>query len=87
MVTGVVKKFMAEKGFGFIAQNAGGQDVFFHFSKVQDMPKGDEGQLVDLTGANVSFEFKQGDRGLEATIVVISEDQGSEETSGADDME
>ncbi|MEY3197846.1 MAG: hypothetical protein RL023_573 [Candidatus Parcubacteria bacterium] len=80
MVTGIVKKFMAEKGFGFIAQNAGGQDVFFHFSKVQDMPKTDDDQLVDITGANVSFEFKQGDRGFEATIVILGEAQG-------DDME
>jgi CspA family cold shock protein len=78
MVTGIVKKFLQEKGFGFIQQDNGGQDVFFHFSKVENMPRDDEDQLMDITGAPVSFEFTQGDRGLEATTVTINDESAQD---------
>ncbi len=63
MATGVVKWFNAEKGFGFISQ-AGGPDVFVHFSAIQSSgyKSLDEGQKVE-------FEVQQGPKGLQAAQV------------------
>jgi CspA family cold shock protein len=61
---GTVKWFNAEKGFGFIAQDGGGPDVFVHFSAIQaDGYKSlDENQRVE-------FEVTQGQRGPQADAV------------------
>ncbi len=62
---GKVKWFNADKGFGFIEQEGGG-DVFVHFSAIQS--KGykslDEGQKVQ-------FDVVKGQRGPEASNVII----------------
>ena len=48
MSTGTVKWFNAQKGFGFIQPDAGGQDVFVHISAVEraGMSSLNEGQKI-----------------------------------------
>ena len=53
-MTGLVKWFNADKGFGFITPDDGSKDVFVHFSAIQsDRFKSlDEGQKVSFTIEN-----------------------------------
>ncbi|HET7431446.1 MAG TPA: cold-shock protein [Nocardioides sp.] len=64
MAQGTVKWFNGEKGFGFIAQADGGDDVFVHYSEIegQGFKNLDEGQQVE-------FEVTQGPKGPQATRV------------------
>jgi len=64
MTQGVVKWFNAEKGFGFIAQDGGGPDVFVHFSAIQ----ADGYRSLD-ENQRVEFEVTQGQRGPQADQV------------------
>ncbi|MCZ7861195.1 cold-shock protein [Agrobacterium salinitolerans] len=54
MATGTVKWFNTEKGYGFIAPDNGGQDVFVHISAVQ---RSGLGALND--GQKVGYEISQ----------------------------
>lgn len=63
-MTGKVKWFNAEKGYGFI-QREGGKDLFVHFSGIKS-----EGFKTLEAGWNVEFDVIQGDRGEQATNVV-----------------
>ncbi|KMY49185.1 cold-shock protein CspD [Peribacillus loiseleuriae] len=63
-VTGKVKWFNGEKGFGFI-EVEGGDDVFVHFSAIQ----GDGFKTLD-EGQDVEFEIEEGNRGPQAKNVV-----------------
>jgi CspA family cold shock protein len=49
-ITGTVKWFNAEKGYGFISRRDGYKDVFFHDSAIQmdGCPTLDPGQLVEF---------------------------------------
>ncbi|HHU77215.1 MAG TPA: cold-shock protein [Firmicutes bacterium] len=63
-MTGKVKWFNAEKGYGFIESDEGG-DVFVHFSAIQG-----EGFKTLDEGQNVEFEVVEGERGLQAANVI-----------------
>lgn len=63
-MTGKVKWFNAEKGYGFIEREDGG-DVFIHFSAIQS-----EGFKTLEEGQAVEFDVVQGNRGEQAANVV-----------------
>ena len=63
MATGTVKWFNESKGYGFIAPNEGGDDVFVHSSGVV------EGQSPLAEGQSVSFDVEEGPKGLQASNV------------------
>ncbi|CAA6810665.1 MAG: Cold shock protein CspA [uncultured Thiotrichaceae bacterium] len=62
--TGTVKWFNAEKGFGFINQDNGGDDVFVHFRSIIG-----DGYKSLNEGQKVSFDTEQGQKGLQAANV------------------
>ena len=53
-MNGTVKWFNAEKGFGFISNDEGGDDVFVHFSAIQT-----DGFKTLNEGQKVTFETEQ----------------------------
>lgn len=58
MFVGTVKWFNDAKGFGFIEPEAGGPDVFVHFSAIEM-----DGFRTLKQGSKVSFELGQGPKG------------------------
>ena len=64
MSEGTVKWFNEKKGYGFIADDEGGEDIFVHFSAI-DMP----GFKNLNEGDRVSFEIAVEDRGKKAQQV------------------
>lgn len=64
MAQGVVKWFNSEKGFGFIAQDGGGPDVFVHYSAI-----GGGGFKALDEGQRVEYEVGQGQKGPQAQDV------------------
>jgi CspA family cold shock protein len=66
MATGTVKWFNEAKGFGFIAQDDGGKDVFVHFSVIKGT-----GFKTLSEGQPVTFEVENGPKGPQATSVAF----------------
>jgi CspA family cold shock protein len=66
MAQGTVKWFNADKGFGFIAQDGGGPDVFAHFSAIDSsgFRSLDENQRVE-------FDIQQGQKGPQAANIRV----------------
>jgi CspA family cold shock protein len=65
-ITGTVKWFNGEKGFGFI-EREGGKDVFVHFSAIQG-----DGYRNLQEGQKVEFNVEQGPKGPQASNVTMS---------------
>jgi len=66
---GVVKWFNNDKGFGFITREGGEEDIFVHFTAINN-----EGYKSLNEGDRVEFELKESDKGLQAANVVKLED-------------
>jgi len=64
MTTGTVKWFNADKGFGFIAQDGGGADVFAHFSAIAS-----SGFRSLEENQRVEFDVEQGAKGPQAANI------------------
>lgn len=62
--SGTVKFFNAEKGFGFIAPDGGGDDLFVHFKAIE----ADGYRSLD-DGQRVSFVAARGQKGMQAEQV------------------
>ncbi|GIU29284.1 MULTISPECIES: cold shock domain-containing protein CspD [Shewanella] len=64
MANGTVKWFNNAKGFGFICPEAGGEDVFAHYSTIEM-----EGYRTLKAGQPVQFEVEQGPKGMHASAI------------------
>jgi CspA family cold shock protein len=64
MTIGTVKWFNSSKGFGFIAPDGGGEDVFAHFSAIQA-----QGFKTLAESQKVSFDVTSGPKGKQAANI------------------
>jgi CspA family cold shock protein len=62
--TGTVKWFNETKGYGFIARDGGGPDVFAHFRDIQG-----DGFKTLTENQRVEFEIREGQKGLQAANI------------------
>lgn len=67
---GTVKWFSKQKGYGFISDETG-KDVFVHFSSINM-----DGYKLLLEGQEVEFEITDGEKGPQATNVVVVKKDG-----------
>jgi cold shock protein len=87
MATGKVKWFNNAKGYGFVIAEAGGEDLFVHYSSIQM-----DGYKTLKAGQDVEFDIEQGPKGLHAVNIRSFESEPvptalapSSERRGSDD--
>jgi CspA family cold shock protein len=78
VVAGKVLRFDDVRGYGFIAPDDGGEDVFMHANDLRDE------KFLFTPGTTVEFEVVEGDRGLKASGVRVVE-RGPSRSSGPSD--
>lgn len=66
LITGTVKWFNEDKGFGFI-ERQGGKDVFVHFRAINGT-----GRRTLIEGQQVTFEVVDGQKGPQAENVTVT---------------
>jgi CspA family cold shock protein len=64
MATGIVKWFNDAKGYGFITPDGGGDDLFAHFSAINEA-----GFKTLKEGQKVSFDVVDGPKGKQASNI------------------
>jgi CspA family cold shock protein len=74
MATGKVLQFDHTRGYGFVAADDGGEDIFLHASAFD----GDPGELAP--GIPLEFQVMAGDRGRKAYAVHFTEEEEKEGT-------
>lgn len=70
MAIGTVKWFSNAKGYGFIAPDEGGEDIFAHFSAIQM-----EGYKTLRQGQKVKFEVTDGPKGRLAAHIDAADER------------
>lgn len=63
--SGMIKWFSNAKGFGFIVNENGTQDIFVHYSSILS-----NGYRTLKSGQIVNFDIKEGEKGLHAENVI-----------------
>jgi CspA family cold shock protein len=66
-ISGTVKWFKGDLGYGFIAPDQGGKDIFVHHSAIEM-----DGYKTLKDGQRVTFSVIRGDKGPQADAVVVS---------------
>jgi len=74
MAIGTVKWFSNAKGYGFIAPDEGGDDIFAHFSSISM-----DGYKSLRQGQKVEYEVTQGPKGFLASSVTLDGGEKQEE--------
>ncbi len=70
MANGKVKWFNNAKGYGFVLADSGGDDLFAHYSSIQM-----DGYRTLRAGQAVTFDIKEGPKGLHAVNIRVVEDE------------
>ena len=75
MPEGKVKWFNPRKGYGFIATDEEGPDVFVHYADISG-----DGYKTLTEGQSVSFDIVEGEKGLRAENVILSDEESKDKT-------